>query len=487
MFRSTWRLSVVALAVAAVALWALAGVNASAVPSYAEQAARPAQGSEGPIPCDPVVTRRVSKQVVKAGEEFSVQVEYYYKCTNTKRRVNFIILVENTPYLRGGDPTEKPLVDGAAAPEVGGMLNSVKNGLKQFVNDVDFGNGSVGGLTLFADDYSNRVTLQGTEAGRENILKGIDLINANSQGGASGLAGALRHAVGKLPERTEVATNAVILVDAGAILFSNGPKLSELQDSCQIAKDNNVLRIVVGLPAAGNRLQGWCSDWMYVVRDPNGKDLVGPGGIFDQISARLIRGAKADGAEYSDRLNGFFFDYVPGSGKVDGRVVDPAVISGNELSWTLNTDPPPGGRLIEYKVKAYDDSIEGKQNLSMQAQLTMLFPGGLTPGLAAPNFEMCVYTTARPNFCDSHSLMLTATAMAPTAGTPPTITPTVPATESPTATETPTATDTPTPTTPAPVDTPRPTEPPSATPTDVGPEGLIYLPLVMRAHSFQAQ
>jgi hypothetical protein len=228
---------------------------------------------------------------------------------------------------------------------------------------------------------------------------------------------------------------------------------------------------------------------MFVVRDINGKDLVGPGGIFDQIAERLIRGARAEGAEYSDRLNGFAFDYVPGSGKVDGRVVDPAIISGNELSWELMTDPPPGGRLIEYKVKAYDDSVEIKQNLSMVAQLTMLFPGGYTPSLAVPNFEMCVYTTARPNFCDPHSQMLTATALAPTAGTPPTVTVTAPPSETPQVTDTPTPVDTPMPSdTPTPEDTPVPSDTPAPTATEVvGPAGLIYLPLLLRGHDFQVQ
>src|SRR6187455_3074704 len=126
MYRRAWRLPAAALAVGALAVLGLSMAGAG----------RPvAAQDEGPIPCNPSAKRTVSKQVVKEGESFDVRVEYDYKCSNVKRKVNFIFLVENSQFLRGGEPTPGPFGADGASPQIGEQFASVKSALKQFINE----------------------------------------------------------------------------------------------------------------------------------------------------------------------------------------------------------------------------------------------------------------------------------------------------------------------------------------------------------------
>jgi hypothetical protein len=303
------------------------------------------------------------------------------------------------------------------------------------------------------------------------------VITTKPTGNVSGLVNAIRDQTQVLPERASGVTNALIIFDAGAPILGPGVRLSDIETSCKVAKDANILRIVVSLYGTNGRLGGIKNcvspTWMFRSGDPNGKDLLGSGGIMDTIAGALIRGTRATGSEYSDKLNSAFFEYVKGSGVVDGRPNEPGIIGANELSWPFTGDPPAGGRVIEYKAKAYDDSGEGKGPLSASAQLALIYPGvPASRSLTVDNPDMCVYMERRPTYCDSFALTLTP----PAGGTPvdtPTTPPTVPAQDTPTATAPPSATDTPEP----PTDTPTPEPPSPTTPATTG--GRAYLPLVL--------
>lgn len=464
-----WRLPAVLLVAGTLAVVGIAAASPGPAPSFAQQPTP----DDALVPCNPKVDRTVDKQILKEGEEVSVRAEYNFKCSREKRRVNFIFLVENSQFLRGGEPTPKPAPDGTS-PQVGEQLNSVRNALKQFANEVDYGNGSCGGLTLYTDNYQPLARFpQCGENGRDFLLRQMGIITTKPTGNVSGLVSAIRDQTQVLPERTADATNVLIIVDAGAPILAEGLRLSDIETSCKVAADAGVVRIILSLYGTGGRLAGIRNcvspGGLYLSQDQNGKDLLGPGGIMDQIAQTLIRGNQARSTEFSDRMNGFLFEYVPGTGRVDGRPSEPAMIAGSELVWTFNSEPPEVSRIIEYKVKSGDDWGEGKGNLSYSSELILDFGAGIPLGrVPVPNPAMCIYTTQKPDFCDQFALTLTPP-------TTPTDTPVAPDTPTPApATDTPEATDTPQAT-----DTPDATETPTPTETPEGPKGIVFLPMLL--------
>jgi hypothetical protein len=208
--------------------------------------------------------------------------------------------------------------------------------------------------------------------------------------------------------------------------------------------------------------------------------MVGSGGIFMRIADRAISPPKVEQAIYTDRISGFLFEYVPGSGRVDGVASPPNQLAGGDIQWTFTSPPPGGGRVIEYQVKAYDDAGTGKSRLSMQAWLELRLGGGLNPSYPVQNYDMCVYTDLEPDFCRDFALTLTPP-VTPGSPTAPPTTPAVTPTETPTPQVSATATFTPPPTTPAP--------PPSATATatpTLRPTGPVLLPALLRNHPLVA-
>lgn len=483
MYRRAWRLPAAALVLSTLAVLAVSfqGSGGSSSPVAAAQVT---PEDDGPFPCNPVTKRSVSKNIVQEGESFDVRVEYDYKCSTTKRKINFIFLVENSQYLRGGEPTPKPGPQPAgASPQVGELLNSVRSALKQFINEVDFDNGSMGGLTLYTSDYQPLARFpQRGDNGRDFLLRQVSIITTKPTGNVSGLVSAIRDQTQVMPEREEGVTNALIIFDAGAPLLGEGARLSDIETSCKVAKDAGILRVIVSLYGTGGRLAGIknCASggWVFNSSDENGKDLLGPGNIMDQIAGALVRGARANASEYADRVNSFLFEYVPGSGRVDGRPMEPAVTFGSELTWTFTGDPPAGGRVIEYKLKPYDDAGEGKAKVSSLSQLTLIFPGGIPPrSMNLENPDMCVYSVRQPNYCAN---FLTATPT-PEVGDTATPEPTTPVAETPTPTATESATAPPATTEPpTQVPTDIPTVIPTATERPAG--GKAYLPLAVQGH-----
>jgi hypothetical protein len=481
MYRRAWRLPATVLVLSTVAVLAATAPATGTGVSHAPAQVTP--DDDAPFPCGPVVNRTVSKNIVKEGETFDVRTEYDYKCSGQKQKLNFIFLVENTGFLRGGEPTPKPGPQPAGAqPQVGELLNSVRSALKQFINDVDFENGSAGGLTLYSDDVQVLAPFpQAGKNGQDHLIRQVGVIRLSGAANVSGLVTAIRDQTEVLPERAEGVTNALIIFDAGAPILAAGVRLSDIETSCTVAKTNNIVRVIVSLYGTDSRLARIknCASrgFVYPSGDPNGKDLLGPDNIMDQIAKQLMSGAKATGSEYADRINRDFFEYVPGSGVVDGRPEEPSVTFGNELQWSFTGDPPTGGRVIEYKVKVIDRVEKGKGLLATLSQLTLVFPGGVPPrtmDIGSP--DMCVYTDRDLHYCDN---FLTATPT-PEVGDTPIPQPTTPVAD----TATPTATDSAT----AP---PATTEPPTEVPTvasntpvatDRPIGGNAYLPLAVQGH-----
>jgi len=389
------------------------------------QPASPDQ-NPNPIACNPVLSRVIEPLIVEEGSELSVHVEYNFKCTGEDRKVNFFLVVEGTGALRPG---------GKLA-----MLNNVKKALQNFVNQVNYRNGSQGGLTLYADDYSNRVTLRGGEDGREALLGAIGRISPKPVGNAAGAASAVRDTTQRLPTSVEDpdATNVLLIVDAGATLLTAGQKASDLSDACKSAHQKHVTMILVGLPAADGRMgQYGCvsSGWYRGAGASDGSDLPQ---IFNDIAERLLKGKQANAAEYYDHMN-TAFDYVPGS----ANPMEPDNFIGTEYSWTF-PPPGPGGQLIEYRVVAKEDQPEQMTRLSIASRLVLYYLGGGDDWVDADNPQICIHRVGNPSFCDPYKVTLTPPAPTNTPA-PDTPTPTEsPPTQTPTVvSETPTLTPTP--------------------------------------------
>jgi len=438
------------------AVLGLLGAVATSGPAAGAQGARPMQATpeptprpEGPVPCDPRAAQVVVPRAVESGGVFNVTVEYDYKCTGETRRVNFIFVIENTAYLR-------PAGSGFE------LLNNLKRALQNFVNKVDYNNGSTGGMTLYADDYTNRVPPQGGANGKANLLTQIGLISVKETGNSAGAGAAIRNATERLPTSTELegATNVLIVVDAGGPVSTR--PLITLETACKAAKDAGVLVSVVGLRAAGSRMFGCSSNgWSRGSGAANGSDLPD---IFDGLAESLLKGRRAQSSAYFESFH-TAFEYVSGS----SQPKEPVNQFANDWEWRFDqSNPPAGGFQITYQLRAVPDQVRNAVvPLSAESRIDLIFPAGPVGTLFLPEMRVCVYDPGRASFCDPFLLSLTPT---------PTPAATVPATEVPTMGP-PTETPTPEPT----VDTPvAPTETPTPSATPDVPQGLIYLPALVR-------
>jgi len=192
------------------ALASAAAPRGSAATGSAPRQATATPIPEGPIPCNPEASRVIEPRVVEVGGEVEVTINYDFTCTGEDRVVNFFLVVENTGLLGG--------------PRRAALAN-VKEGLLRFVNAVNYLNGSKGGLTLYAEDYSNRVVLRGGNDGKEALLGAIGRISVEPIGNSAGAGPAIRDATERLPtgaEESEI-TNVLFVVDAGAAVTSKTP------------------------------------------------------------------------------------------------------------------------------------------------------------------------------------------------------------------------------------------------------------------------
>ncbi len=430
-----------ALATACLTVLVIAGLAATDNSTKAEEVTLP-------ISCDPVLDRTIDPLIVDQGGEVDVSIRYNYRCTGQNRRVNFFLLVENTPALRPGGKLT--------------LLNNLKKGLTNFVNSVDYGNGSMGGMTLYAASYQNRVTLQGGQTGRQNLLDAIGLISTEPAGGLAGVPGAVRDAHERLPDNAGPdTTNVLLIVDAGAQIDPNGPTLSDLGTSCKVA-NANTLMVLVGLRPAQNRLAGFnCVDsgWFFYSPTEDGSDLPA---LFNNIAEKLIKGKLASSNEYYEALNSADFQYVVGSGVPQ----EPYNPWGSEYSWSF-PNPGPAGQVIRFRAKVVTENVPVGGLMSVvadRAELCLLYKDGTQQCGPAPNPGVCIRRRGVTSDCAGYRATLTP-------GMPPTTAPTGP----PTATETARPTE--------PLETETPTEQPTVEPSTPTPTEAVgyrlYVPALL--------
>ncbi len=117
---------------------------AAARPGRSALGAHPAAGPADHL-CNPVASRQVEPRVVGAAGTVNVRVAFNYHCHEAPRPVYFFLVVENSRSTDGGRT----------------MVGNLREGLTNFVNEMDYGVGSQGGLIL----YHSNVTVQ-TPTGR---------------------------------------------------------------------------------------------------------------------------------------------------------------------------------------------------------------------------------------------------------------------------------------------------------------------------------
>ncbi|MFN2250989.1 MAG: hypothetical protein ACK2UL_03655 [Anaerolineae bacterium] len=456
------RLAVLSLLVAVLAAVGVAATAAAPV-SAPDAPAVPLQPTEepreGPIPCDPVWDRTIEPRIVEEGGRVTVKSTYYFKCSGETRKINYFILLENSNALRQGR---------------GGMvaLDNFEDGARDFVNQVDYANGSQGGLMLYASVNQIRVPLGGGEQNRKNMLEALGNISIKPIDNANGAGAAIRDATGLLPTQEDDpdATNVLIIIDAGAEeVPGEGPPIINRATACNAARQSGVLVVGIGFPASGNRLLTCATrGWYWRTNTNEATDLPD---IFDEITEAILRGREMKQVNYSDWPHPGV-NYVDGSGYP--RDYDYEVIG--EYTWEFpGKQAPPTGQQIEYAFDLDRVTFPGNQitEVSIDSTLSFNFTAGDPIPILMPNPEVCIYRPGYQQFCDDWAARyLTPTAPPETPSA--TITPGG-ATETPTATPTstidPSGSGTPTPT-----ETTEPTPTATEAPTQNTGGSELYVP-----------
>jgi hypothetical protein len=437
---------------------AFAALGASSTATTASSPASPQQATEvpreGPIPCDPSYTRTIEPRIVQEGGALTIQSQYRFICTGETRKVNVVFVVENSGYLRQG-------LGGREA------LDNITKGARNFVNQIDYSNGSRTGLMLYAATDTFRVPLTGGEDGRKALLEAFEGISIEPMGDSSGAGAAIRDATGALPTGVQSDfSNILIIVDAGAPEVP-GSDLVDRYTACNAARLGGVTIAVLSFPQAGRRLAACASSgWFFQLRSNTAPDAPD---TFDRIAEGMLRGLQMDKVTYSDFLEDGF-NYTPGS----GYPRDPDFVVLSEMFWEfVGKTSPPTGQVVEYQVTLDKDVFPGGtiRPISLWSYLEFTYAQGTTVKAEMPNPPVCIYKDS-PSECAAFAITLTPaaedTATPTQPPTSPTPSPTDAVTETPGVTETPEVTDTPS-------SLPPPTE--SVTPTEQGPTGFaVYLP-----------
>lgn len=406
------------------------------------------QDEPGPIedllPCDPTYDRSIEPRIFKIGEETTVRASYTFKCTGEARKINYFLVIENSGALRAGRGGRE-------------ALDHVIEGAKDFVNQVDYANGSRGGLVLYAATSTIRLTLQGGDAGQMNLIQALHGISIEPIGDSAGAGAAIRDATGLLPTGVQTdAANVLIIVDAGATEVSD--PLVTRYTALNAARQAGVTVAVISFPAAGRRMaSGASGGWYKEVSDKNGGNVEQ---IFADLAEGMLRGKLMENVSYSESLvDGF--ELVQGSEYPRSPDFGPVY---GAFGWDFGPDAP---KSVMFNVRASED-LAGTgypRKLTDFAEALFEYQDKTRARAYLPNPDVCVYRDD-PAEC---------------AGLPP-LTPTTSAnTPAPTTavpTDTPEATLAPTETleatTPAATETSVPTTMPTHTPV---PEGTsIYLP-----------
>jgi len=346
-------------------------------------AAIPARPADA-LPCDLVARREVSPLAVPEGGSVNVKVTYDYNCVERPKKVNFILIVEDT--FEGGEDVQSELE------------SNLREGLRNFVAEATFGEGSQGGLTLVDRQFTSRVALGGGGAGKQALLDAIERITLQRIGSSAGFGPAIRDAVDRLSDAGGDAEPWLIIFDRGApeTPMGNPPPPITAREACAYAHDRGVHVAIVWHEDAGGRMRECATDahdWSTV--GPTAPDLPN---TFNDVAIAVMRHQLASDTWYTDATDPAHWELVPGS----GRPRDPDEVSGNAIRWADRPDGKPvGGYTIEYQWRALGGAAPyvGRLSLDRSAGISLNWSAGPyfkhwfdnTEG----NPEVCVYRRGR--------------------------------------------------------------------------------------------
>ncbi len=410
----------------------------------------PAQDEE--MRCNPVAVRSVEPLVVAAGDSVDVNVEFDYACSDVERTIYFYLVVENSENLNPGGFSGREYFD------------NVRDGLNDFVEQIDYTNGSKGGLILYTNNESERLELRDGDGGKRALQSAVTGITTSGRS-ANAAGEAVELATEKLleAEADGVVHRVIVIMDAGATM--SAPRVEPLV-ACQAARDAGIQVAVISLRDTESRLAECAPEYLrHSAARPTGEDIPPE---LDELGDGMSRADQADLVSVFDQLESGF-SYEVGS----GTPRPPDVFFINELGWDFLPPAPEGGQALGYRLNVSEEAAGTIGMASMNPLVTINYADGSFSVIRLENPEICVHPRANPAFCEDFIATLTPSAMTATATSPPEETPTptgLPPEETPTM-------ETPTMTVPT-VETPTmetPTEPVDPTP-DEGDEALIFMP-----------
>lgn len=378
----------------------------------------PAQDPE--LRCNPVAERRIEPRVVPAGDPVDVRVTFDYACSDVERTIYFYLVVENSESMNPGG--------------FGGRAHfeNAKAGMVAFIDQIDFDNGSRGGLIVYAASASERIALREGSGGKSALKSAVN--GLSTAGGSANAAGdAVELAAQKLleAETDESVSKVILLIDAGATITTS---IDDIVRACHAAADEGITVSVMSLRDTEGRLAECAPEHQrHSASRPSGEDIPEK---LEYVGDGLARADQADLLSVSDQITAGFA-YVAGSASPR----EPDIFFANEIGWDFMPPPPEEGHELTYRMSTGYE-IAGTINFpSIESFFTIFYADGSFAEIDLENPEVCVHPPGNPDFCEE--FIVTLTPMAPTD------TPTTPPEETPTATGEP-----PTPTEPAPEETP---------------------------------
>lgn len=419
----------------------VAGGLASAAGAFA-----PAQDEA--IRCDPVAVRVVDPLAVPAGETIDVDVHFDYACSEVERTIYFYLVVENSENLDPGGFGGREHFDNA------------RDAMSAFVEEIDFGNGSKGGLIVYTANESERLALQSGDGGKRSLQSALNSLTTSGRS-ANASGEAIELATEKLLEAEDegeaVVHRAIVIVDAGATM--SAPRVEPLE-ACQAARDAGIQVAVLSLRESEGRMAECAPEHLRrSASRPNGEDIPPE---MEDLGDGMSRADQADLVSVFDQFESGF-SYETGS----GIPREPDIFFINEVGWDFLPPPAEGGESLGYKIRVGEAAAGSILQASSRPLVTLNYADGSFAELEVENPDICVHPRGNPAFCEDFIGTLTPVALPETPTTPEaTPTPTEPIEETPTPETPEPGTSTPTP------------EDETATPTTepVDGEVRIYMP-----------
>jgi hypothetical protein len=347
--------------------------------------------------CNPEAHRVIEPLALEEGREFEVLIHFDYLCPEGTKPIVFVIAVEDSDMLE--------------PPGFGGrqLDDNLQEALTDFVEAMDYDNGTMGGLVLYTGTASIRVPVEGGNGGRQSLLAAIRTI---SPGGPTARAAAdavdtaaemLRNASGP-----EGALKVMLIVDAGASLDDTEAVIAR----CAAAKAEGVHVAVTSLREAEGRLRDCSEESSYrqSARE-GGQDLQEH---LSSLGEGFVNMERADGVLVADTL-ATAMSYV-----IDSGQPPPTSSFAGEISWDFAAPAPDGGQDVRYRIKPSE--MGPGQMLSTSATVTLLYADGSYGVVPLENPEVCVYRAGRPQECPDTSPTEEPTPTDPAPGETPTAT-----------------------------------------------------------------